>query len=88
LTALEGELINPDPDKPQPGPTRVKEKLATLSAMIDESDDAPTQGAREVFALLSDQLDAIQHSIQELVEGDVAAFNELVGASGLPAVGG
>lgn len=88
LTALEEELINPDPDKPQPGPTRVKEKLANLSAMADESDDAPTHGSLEVFALLREQADATQRQLEELVDGDVAAFNELVRASGLPAVGG
>ena len=87
LTALEGELINPDPDKPQPGPARLKEKLATLSAMVDESDDAPTQGALEVFALLSEQVGSAQRRLRELLEGEVAAFNALVRESNLPAVG-
>ncbi len=88
FTALEGELINPDPDKPQPGPARLKEKLATLSEMIDESDDAPTKGALEVFALLSGQFDSAQRRLHELLDSDVAVFNDLVRASGLPAIGG
>ncbi|HEX6542436.1 MAG TPA: hypothetical protein VF040_11830 [Ktedonobacterales bacterium] len=88
LTALEGELINPDTDKPRPGPARLKEKLGTLSAMVDESDDAPTQGALEVFSLLSDQAGSVRRQLQDLLNGDVAAFNELVRASGLPAVSG
>ncbi|HEX5158686.1 MAG TPA: hypothetical protein VFW17_15845 [Ktedonobacterales bacterium] len=87
FTALEGELIHPDPDKPQPGPARIKEKLATLSEMIDESDDAPTQGAVEVFAALNDQADIVRRQLQELLDGDVATFNKLVQTSGLPAVG-
>lgn len=87
LTALEGELVNPDPNKAQPGPARLKEKLTTLSAMVDESDDAPTQGSREVFALLSEQVGAVQKRLRELLDGDVAAFNELVRAAGLPPVG-
>ena len=66
----------------------MKEKLANLSAMADESDDPPTQGALEVFALLSEQVSAVQRQFQDLLEGDVAAFNEVVRASGLPAVGG
>jgi hypothetical protein len=86
LSALEGELINPDADKPRPGPTRLKEKLANLSALIDESDDAPTQAAREVFALLGEQVGSAQCRLHELLDGDVAAFNDLVKASGLPAV--
>ncbi len=88
LTALEGELINPDPDKPRPGLARLKEKLVNLSAMADESDDAPTQGALDVFALLSEQIGSAQRQLHELLDTDVAAFNELVRASGLPAVGG
>ncbi len=87
FTALEGEMINSDPDKPQPGPARIKEKLATLSEMVDESDDAPTQGAIEVFAALSEQGDTVRRQLQELLDGDVAAFNTLVQTSGLPAVG-
>jgi photosystem II stability/assembly factor-like uncharacterized protein len=87
FTALEGELIHPDPDKPQPGPARIKEKLATLSEMIDESDDVPTQGALEVFAALSDQADTVRRQLQGLLDGDVATFNKLVQTSGLPAVG-
>jgi hypothetical protein len=88
LTALEGELINPDPDKPRPGLARLKEKLVNLSAMADESDDAPTQGALDVFALLSEQIGSAQRQLHALIDTDVAAFNELVRASGLPAVGG
>jgi chromosome segregation ATPase len=88
LSVLEGELINSNADKPQPGPAQPKEKLATLSAMVDESDDVPTQGALEVYALLSEQVGSVQRRIQELLDGDVAAFNELVRATGLPAVGG
>jgi hypothetical protein len=87
FTAIEGELIHPDPDKPQPGPARIKEKLATLSEMVDESDDVPTQGALEVFAALSDQSATVRRQLQELLDGDVAAFNKLVQISGLPAVG-
>ena len=87
LTALEGELVNPDPNKPQPGPARLKEKLASLSAMVDESDDRPTQGANEVFALLREQVGAVQKRLRELLAGDGAAFNKLVRAAGLPAVG-
>ena len=56
--------------------------------MADESDDAPTQGALDVFALLSEQIGSAQRQLHELIDTDVAAFNELVRASGLPAVGG
>ena len=58
-----------------------------LSAMIDESDDAPTQGARDVFALLAEQVSAVQARLRELLTSEVDAFNNQVRGSGLPAVG-
>ncbi|HLJ80435.1 MAG TPA: hypothetical protein VKT52_03040, partial [Ktedonobacterales bacterium] len=87
LTAAERALINLDLDTPQPGPNRLKEKLATLGAMSEESDDAPTQGAREVLALLREQTQAELEKLRGLVAGDVAAFNEQVRASDIPPVG-
>ncbi len=80
-------LIQTNPDASQPGGARLKDKLATLSAMIDESDDAPTQGAREVFADLGNRVDQQQETLAEIVSSDVANFNGKVSASGLAAVG-
>jgi photosystem II stability/assembly factor-like uncharacterized protein len=87
LSALEGELINLKLDTPQPGPNALKEKLATLAAMVDESDDAPTQGARDVCDALSEQVAAQLAALRRLESEDVAAFNALVHELGLPAVG-
>ena len=87
LAALERELLVVEPDKPLPGPTRLKEKLTTLSTMIDESDDAPTQGAREVFALLGSQVEARRAELRQLVAEEGGRFNELVRAAGIPPVG-
>jgi hypothetical protein len=55
--------------------------------MIDESDNAPTQGAREVFVLLGEQVSAVLRRLQELLDGEVAAFNDLIQESALPAIG-
>jgi photosystem II stability/assembly factor-like uncharacterized protein len=87
LTALEGELINLDAEKLLPGTAKLKEKLATLSEMIDESDDAPTRAATEVLALLVEQVAGARARWQQLREDDVRAFNELVRTAGLPAIG-
>ena len=87
LMAVESELINVNADKPQPGPNRLQEKLLTLSAMIDESDDAPTQGAREVYAQLAEQTQQQRTAFQHVLDEDVAAFNGLVAELKLPAVG-
>jgi photosystem II stability/assembly factor-like uncharacterized protein len=87
LRAIEAELINVDFEKPRPGPNRIKEKLDSLSSMIDESDDAPTRGAHEVYDLLRTQLEAQLAALRALLEGPVAAFNELIRSDGPPPVG-
>jgi hypothetical protein len=86
LKVVEGELINVDADKPQPGPNRLKEKWAALGSMIDESDDAPTRGAQEVYEQLRGHLAAQQHAFSNIVEGPVNAFNALVVSVGIPAL--
>jgi photosystem II stability/assembly factor-like uncharacterized protein len=88
LTALEERLINLKTATPQPGPYRLNEKLAALGNMIDESDDAPTAGSHEVYAELAAQAEAERAALQQLLDEDVAAFNELVRESGMEAVGG
>ncbi|HEU5330946.1 MAG TPA: glycosyl hydrolase, partial [Thermomicrobiales bacterium] len=87
LTAIESALIITEPDKPQPGPAKLKEKLATLSAMIEEADDRPTAAAEEVYADLAQRVAAEQERLRQLVSDDVARFNDAVRAAALPAVG-
>ena len=87
LAELEGEFINPSLDKPQPGSFCLKEKLVTLSSMIDESDDAPTQGAKEVYANLAEQVSERRAQLDRLLAEDVAQFSALIQSAGLPAVG-
>jgi photosystem II stability/assembly factor-like uncharacterized protein len=87
LKVVEGELINVDFEKPRPGVNRIKEKLDALSSMIDESDHAPTRGATEVYEMLRGQLQEQLTCLQQLLNGPVASFNELIRAEALPAVG-
>ena len=68
------------------GDAKAKEKLATLSTMIDESDHAPTKGAQEVFAMLSAQVQEAQGRLRTLLEEDVARFSEVVRDAGIPAI--
>jgi photosystem II stability/assembly factor-like uncharacterized protein len=86
LDAAEAAIIQVSVDKPQPGPNQVKEKLVTLSAMIDESDHAPTQGARAVFEQLASQVEEAQSNARQLLAQDVARFIELIRAAGIPAI--
>jgi hypothetical protein len=87
MRAIEAELINVDFEKPRPGPNRIKEKLDSLSSMIDESDDVPTRGAYEVYDMLHSQLETQLSNLRSLVDGPVAAFNALIREEGVPAVG-
>jgi hypothetical protein len=86
LSGIEAELINLDADKPQPGLAKLKEKLCTLSSMIDESDHAPTQGAREVYAQLSQQLEQQRARLAQVLEEHTRVFGEAVQAAAVPAI--
>jgi photosystem II stability/assembly factor-like uncharacterized protein len=87
LRAVEAELINVDFEKPRPGPNRIKEKLDSLSSMIDESDDAPTRGAHEVYEMLAAQLQTALVRLRELMDGPVADFNALLQREAIQPVG-
>jgi photosystem II stability/assembly factor-like uncharacterized protein len=86
LKAVEGELINLDFEKPRPGPNRLKEKFDALSSIIDESDDAPTRGAREVYEQLRTQLEEQRRKLTEVLDGPVKAFAERVKSLDLPVI--
>jgi hypothetical protein len=86
LKAVEGELINLDFEKPRPGVNRVKEKWDALSSIIDESDDAPTHGAKEVYAALNAALQEQRRALSALVDGPVQAFGNLVRSEGIPPI--
>jgi photosystem II stability/assembly factor-like uncharacterized protein len=86
LAAVEDDLLQVNADKPQPGTARLKEKLATLSAMIDESDDAPTRAARQVFDLLSSRVEEVQGRLRALISQDLARFDEQIRQAGIPMI--
>jgi hypothetical protein len=86
LKAIEGELINLDFEKPRPGPNRLKEKLDALSSMIDESDDAPTRGAHDLYAQLRGQLEAQRRTLDEVLEGSARSFGDLVKSLDIPPI--
>ncbi len=87
LKEIEDALINVNAEKPQPGLSKLKERLVALSSMIDESDDAPTKSARDVFTLLSDQAQAQLDRLRGVLAEDVKAFNDLTRSLEIPAIG-
>jgi hypothetical protein len=86
LRGIEGELINLDFEKSRPGPNRIKEKWDALSSIIDESDDAPTRGAFEVYEMLGGQLEDQKRRLEDVLSGPVKAFSDLVRAEDIPAI--
>jgi hypothetical protein len=86
LTEIEGKLVNLDPQGRKRGATAVVEKLKTLAAMVDEGDSAPTRQMGEVFDSISKETTGYLDAFGDLLDGDVTAFNNLVGSSGRPPV--
>jgi hypothetical protein len=87
LTLIEAQLVNLDAQKPMQGCNQLKEKLTSLSAMIDESDHAPTAGAREVYAQLAQGVQEQMNGLQFLIDTEIKAFNDLVRSEELAPVG-
>jgi hypothetical protein len=86
LTEVERELMNLDADKPRPGGTRIKEKLQALSAMVAESEHAPTRGASEVYELLRAQVEEQRRKLSQVLAEPLAEFNSAVSAVGVQPV--
>jgi photosystem II stability/assembly factor-like uncharacterized protein len=86
LLALEGKFVNLDATKPKPGEAQLKEKLGALSGMIDESDDIPTRGSEEVFAILKEQADEQLTQLHHLAAEDLVSFSNVIRNSGIPII--
>jgi hypothetical protein len=68
-------------------PAKLNAKLASLGSYIGSSDFAPTQGMRDVFEALTRRAEAQIARWRALGEGEVRAFDRLVRASRVPAIG-
>jgi photosystem II stability/assembly factor-like uncharacterized protein len=86
LKSVEGEIMQLDAGAAQPGAQKIREKLLSLTAMIDESDAKPTQGAQDVYKQLSEQLDEQKSRLSKIVSDDVKAFTERVSQANVPPV--
>ncbi|HEX8272917.1 MAG TPA: hypothetical protein VF615_09795 [Longimicrobiaceae bacterium] len=67
-------------------PIRLNNKLAALLGVVESAEARPTDQTYAVFDTLSKRLDAELARMDQVVSGDVAAFNELLRARRLPAV--
>ena len=91
LTEIEEEFINTKSSSrfgyPPPNvPTRLQQKLAMLAAMNGSADAAPTKQAREVLAVLLEQVDAQLNAFEGLLNTDIPALNESIRTLNLPAI--
>jgi len=68
-------------------PTGVHEKLVALLDSTDEADYAPPRQAREVFAVLSEQIDGLAARVAGLDEGKIGALNAAISAAGVRTLG-
>jgi hypothetical protein len=67
-------------------PTRLNAKLSGLTSVVASADGAPTQQSYDVFREIGARIDQQLFQFQEVIESDVAAFNELIRASDIPAI--
>jgi hypothetical protein len=89
LTAIEEELIQSRARVQQDQlnfPSRLNAKLSALTSVVASADGAPTQQAYEVFRDLSTRIDQQLIQLQEVIAKEVAAFNDLIRTSDIPAI--
>ncbi len=86
LTAVEEELLQVKAESALSHPAKLKEKLVTLGMIVASADAAPTKSSQEVYADLSQRIDQQLARFKEIVDADVAAFNQLLRGADLPAV--
>ena len=78
--ALEQKLHNPKAEVTydilaMPGGAKLYSRLAPLYSAVTEGDGRPTQGMRDVYAVLKGELDALGAEWKAILETDVPALN-------------
>jgi photosystem II stability/assembly factor-like uncharacterized protein len=86
LEEIENQLVVVKGDTPRSSPSRLSEKLGTLTAMIEESDHAPTRQSYEVFNELSSRVATQTGALRQVIDTELAEFNNKVTAAGVPPI--
>ena len=89
LTAIEEELIQPRGSAPLDRvnfPTRLNVKIASLTAVVGSADWVPTRQSYDVYDDVSGRIGVQLGRLQQVMDEDVSAFNNLVQDLGIPAV--
>jgi photosystem II stability/assembly factor-like uncharacterized protein/prophage antirepressor-like protein len=89
LATIEDELIQSRAKTRQDTmhyPTKLNGKLAALEGVVASAEAAPTKQTYEVFEDLSQRIDVQLQRLQEVIDTDVAAFNDLLKEQGVPGI--
>jgi photosystem II stability/assembly factor-like uncharacterized protein len=89
LTAVEEKLTNPQISASEDSlnyEPRLDHDFTGLAAIVSSADARPTPAAVSYYAVLKERLASVEAEYRALLERDVAAFNQAVGALRLPSV--
>lgn len=89
LSAVEDELIQSRAKVPSDTlnlATRLNAKLASLTSVVASADGAPTQQSYDVFDHLSAQIDEQLARLRQVMDQELAAFNDLIHRASIPAI--
>ncbi|HKV27520.1 MAG TPA: hypothetical protein VJN90_04520 [Candidatus Acidoferrales bacterium] len=67
-------------------PIMIADQMMALNSTVQSADAAPTQSSREVFDLLSKQLDEQIAKYRQLKDKDLADFNKRIRSENIPAI--
>ncbi len=87
LAAMRGALIDVNYSKAQLWGSRLHEKLNALFDTVDSGDFAPARQTRDVFAVISSQLDTLLARWRKVRERRLPALNRTAAKAKLPVIG-
>lgn len=89
LTAIEEQLYqtkNQSSQDPLNYPIRLNNRLAALLGVIQGADAGPTRQSQLLYEELATEINQQLGQLKSVMDADVAAYNKLAGAKGVPAI--
>jgi photosystem II stability/assembly factor-like uncharacterized protein len=86
LTGVEDELVQLRSADPRSFPSKLNSRVATLIALIEYSDAAPTTALRELYASLAERAEKELAKLERCLGEDLAGLNALCHQSSVPAI--
>ncbi|MBI5876922.1 MAG: glycosyl hydrolase [Chloroflexi bacterium] len=85
LTAVESELVQVKAEDPRQFPTKLNAKVAIINSFVESHDGAPPKQLFELYEDHAAKIDAQLKKLQEVIAGEVAAFNKACKDAGVAA---